>query len=1150
MRQYHARGIAWSASNRPLIALIPIAFWCFTFLAVAPAWAAAPPAPTNLVATMASSHQINLTWQDNATNEARYYVERSLNGSKSWTVVATLGANVTSYQNTGLAQNTRYYYRVRCKAGSTYSSYSNTANTTTATLSAPTSLTAAVASATQIALAWTDNTAYETQYSIERSPNGSSSWTVRGTVASNVTGYQDTGLTAGTAYYYRVRAYDSTNYSAYSNAANQTIRTIAASTGANGSISPNGTVAVANGANQTFTMTPNAGYKVGSVTVDGSSAGAVTSYTFSNITANHTISATFSVNTVTITASAGANGAISPNGAIAVTAGADQTFTITPNSGYHVNDVLVDGASVGAVTTYTFSNVAGPHTVSASFSNVYVITATANANGSVSPSGTVNATQGMNQTFTITPNPSYHVSDVLVDGASVGAVTTYIFPNVAGPHTITASFAIDTYSVTSTAGANGTISPLGTVILNSGATTTFTITPNAGYHVSDVQVDGASIGAVSTYDFTNVTTNHTISASFSVDTYSIVGSTTAGGTLSPSGTISVNVASSQTFTITPNTGYSITDVIVDGASVGTITSYTFSNVTANHTIAATFTDITPPTGTVVINGGAAATNNPATVLTLAAEDAGSGVSQMQFSNDGSTWSPAESYATSKSWTLNAGEGTRTVSARFMDNEGNWMPVPCISTIMLDSSLPIVTISSPVSGATYSAVQLLAYTAAEGTIMVKVDGTVAAKVSGDNLGLVSQGTHTVRVEATDSAGNTGFAETSFTVDTIAPTVTIASPKAITTRDNNPLLSYSVNDGTVIVTVDGGIVSTMSGSNLDWLPDGLHTVIVEATDSAGNKGSAAVAFEINSTTPLAISGVESSAHAINTALSESSTIFYTVNGRAAVTLKVYASSTYPVNPPIYQTSQNVSSAGAYLFTWNGQDNAGNIVPDEAYLYVLSASAGSATATYNPAAPTGTGTVNCTQDKNDPYENDPLTVSYSVSPAARIDIRISAGLTTFSVMESAAHEAGNYTFDWDGRDKNGAIVATGAVAKCYVMNILYDNHIITTGDTPKITFVQSDPYALNLSYGQFARIRYNLTRDSYVTVQLISPVGTSMTLIDNQLQNAGVNEVEWNGLADQSGKLFTVTQDGVYTILVRAVNTQTGSPYQTRGCLSVAY
>jgi len=71
--------------------------------------------------------------------------------------------------------------------------------------------------------------------------------------------------------------------------------TITASAGANGSISPTGTVTVASGGSQTFTFTPSAGYAVASVTVDGVSKGVLSSYTFSNVTANHTISVAFAV---------------------------------------------------------------------------------------------------------------------------------------------------------------------------------------------------------------------------------------------------------------------------------------------------------------------------------------------------------------------------------------------------------------------------------------------------------------------------------------------------------------------------------------------------------------------------------------------------------------------------------------------------------------------------------------------------------------------------------------------------------------------------------------------------------------------------------------------------------------------------------------
>src|SRR5439155_868507 len=218
------------------------------------------------------------------------------------------------------------------------------------------------------------------------------------------------------------------------------------------------------------------------------------------------IAASFAIDTRTITASAGTNGAISPSGAVTVNYGSDQTFTITPDAHYHVADVLVDGESVGAVTTYTFTNVTANHTIAATFAiTTHTITASAGGNGSISPSGTVVGNDGANQSFTITPNANYHVADVLVDGVSAGAVTSYTFTSVTANHTIAASFAIDTRTITASAGGNGAISPSGAVTVNYGSDQTFTITPDAHYHVADVLVDGVSVGAVTTYTFTNVT---------------------------------------------------------------------------------------------------------------------------------------------------------------------------------------------------------------------------------------------------------------------------------------------------------------------------------------------------------------------------------------------------------------------------------------------------------------------------------------------------------------------------------------------------------------------------------------------------------------------------------------------------------------------
>src|SRR6185295_13475267 len=299
-------------------------------------------------------------------------------------------------------------------------------------------------------------------------------------------------------------------------------------------------------------------YHIDDVLVDGVSVGAVGSYTFTNVTADHTIDASFAITNYTITASAGPGGSIAPSDAVTVACGSDQSFSITPAACYHIADVLVDGVSVGAVSSYTFTNVTADHTIDASFAITnYTITASAGPGGSIAPSDAVTVACGSDQSFTITPAACYHIADVLVDGVSVGAVSSYTFTNVTADHTIDASFAITNYTITASAGPGGSIAPSGAVTVSCGSDQSFTITPAACYHIADVLVDGVSVGAVSSYTITN---------------YTITASAGLGGSIAPSGAVTVACGSDQSFTITPAACYHIADVLVDGVSVGAVSS--------------------------------------------------------------------------------------------------------------------------------------------------------------------------------------------------------------------------------------------------------------------------------------------------------------------------------------------------------------------------------------------------------------------------------------------------------------------------------------------------------------------------------------------------------------------------------------------------
>lgn len=390
--------------------------------------------------------------------------------------------------------------------------------------------------------------------------------------------------------------------------------TITSSSGSGGSITPTGTIIKNERSNQTFTITPHIGYRVSDVRVDGVSVGAITSYTFSNILSNHTISATFELRTFTLTGSSGGGGSISPSGTLTLSYGSSQTYLISPNTGYKISSVRVDNVAIGTPSVYTFSSITTNHTIAVSFSLITnTITASAGTGGIISPQGNISVIYGSNQAFTISANTGYHISDVKVDNASIGPVSSYNFINVTAGHSISATFTPITYTITSSSGTEGSINPSGNITVNHGSNRTFTISPDFGFKVSDVKVDNVSAGAVSSYTFSNITTDHTISATFTRATYLINAIAGSGGSVNPSGATTVTHGTSRTFTITPATGYKISDVKVDNVSVGDVSTFTFSNITSNHSISASFAILTYTLTSFAGSGGSISSSGIITV---------------------------------------------------------------------------------------------------------------------------------------------------------------------------------------------------------------------------------------------------------------------------------------------------------------------------------------------------------------------------------------------------------------------------------------------------------------------------------------------------------------------------------------------------------
>ena len=280
-------------------------------------------------------------------------------------------------------------------------------------------------------------------------------------------------------------------------------------------ISPSGTTVLNAGDGQTYTISATTGYNLDSLVVDGVKRAGSASYTFSNVTANHTITATTKVSSFTITSSAGTGGTISPNGATSVNNGSNIGYTITPSAGYYLTSLVVDGVISDSTTHYTFKTVLANHTIVANFAiYTYTVTSSSSSGGSITPTGVSTVNYGASLSYVVAPSTGYKTDSVKVDGARVDSLLYYTFTNITADHTIAGYFSLSTYTLVASSDSNGTISPSGTMVVNYGASQTYTFTPNIGYITNTIIVDGVSQAIATSYTFSNISAGHTISVSF------------------------------------------------------------------------------------------------------------------------------------------------------------------------------------------------------------------------------------------------------------------------------------------------------------------------------------------------------------------------------------------------------------------------------------------------------------------------------------------------------------------------------------------------------------------------------------------------------------------------------------------------------------
>lgn len=358
-----------------------------------------------------------------------------------------------------------------------------------------------------------------------------------------------------------------------------------------------GKVSVTEGESATFTITANDGYEVSDVKVDGTSVGKRTSYTFENVTAAHTIEATFAfanytaANPFEFPTTKGTTKTLEAEYATTITEACGATeWRCEVNSeawasnGKYINSLNKTSTGADSVAYAYNAPVAGTYKVTVTYRSG----SDTNKLAWSEQDGKITASQ------VATPNSK--VNNVLqaktvefnmvVTTAGAG---TLVFTAPDGDSPQTDKFDIELVKLADEAD----LTELQTAITNAeailnaadkdkysaAALVELQELVNAGKQLTTAssQADVDAKKAEITAKTADIQTQFTITATAG-----------NGGTIAPTGATKVYKGTSKAFTITPNEGYHVDSLTVDGTAVNVVTEYTFSDVTANHTIAVTF----------------------------------------------------------------------------------------------------------------------------------------------------------------------------------------------------------------------------------------------------------------------------------------------------------------------------------------------------------------------------------------------------------------------------------------------------------------------------------------------------------------------------------------------------------------------------------
>lgn len=277
---------------------------------------------------------------------------------------------------------------------------------------------------------------------------------------------------------------------------------------------------------------------------------------------------------------------------IDVLSGGSVTYTFTPQDGYIpvVNASPEECAGELVGNTYTTSPMTGNCSFGVSYALAqYTVATQASEGGAIAPEDQL-ITHGESVSFEINPDVGYHIASVEgCDGELEENSNIFTTGAITAACTVTANFAINTYTITAEAGDGGTVSPAQQSV-NHGGTASVTASPQAGFEVHKI---GGSCNAEpngNTYTIANVTADCSMQITFAPSSYAITANVNGeGGSIAP-GVSEALYGGSVSFTLTPDVGHEIATVNGCGGVLQGNT-YTVNNITAACNVTASFTPI-------------------------------------------------------------------------------------------------------------------------------------------------------------------------------------------------------------------------------------------------------------------------------------------------------------------------------------------------------------------------------------------------------------------------------------------------------------------------------------------------------------------------------------------------------------------------------